>query len=390
MKRVVIGILAFFLFCLPSLASAAPMIMICNSTGGEKISFYTNDTMYVISNTNLTTGTATIKFFIATHTTWYGGTNLTAVAVISKSISTNSSGHVPVTVLWSPTLTVGTYDLIADMNNSGTFDSGDYIYNSTGNGTSVIALPVPTLTITKLATSPPNHYWYVETNGSQKNVMLHTSLTTGSLDGVNVNSITLAASGTGNDKNGISFVAVYSDMDGDGIVDQGESLLGYGQYMRDDGIVILGTSNNINMPGNSSMNVTFVYGMTNSSGSVNGSTYSFQLSSIDAIGINTGARVNVIGIPVDSAVKTVYLAPGATTTTTTTQPTNATTTTSTTISNTTTTTIPAAEVKYLIIGLAVAAVAVSILVTLYYYFFLRPPKPVVEAPQPEVKVFKLS
>jgi len=373
MRKVLIGVLfIFFLSVFSNLAEAS--IFTCNSTGVEKTSFYSNETVYVTSNTSITASAASIKFYVATHRTWSVGTNLTTTATISTYVSTNSSGYVPTTLLWSPMLTVGTYDLIADVNNNATFDAGDQLYNGTGNGFSVLQQLMPALTIIKGAKSPPDHNWHVDLNGSQKNVMLQINLTAGSYDAVKVNSFALLASGTGDDKNGISLVTLYYDANANGIYDEGDSLFGFGQYLMDDGVATINTDNKLTIPANSTVTLIFVYTMSNTSGSATGNTYSFQLASVDGVGANTGAAARVSGL-LSSAITTVYSSSATTTSTTviasstTTQP------------IATTTTAPQGETKDLFVGLSVAGFAVAAILVLVYYFFLRPPQPYHYTPQ---------
>jgi len=362
MKGLLIGSIVFLLLSLPPLATAAS-IFTSNSSGGETTNFYSNDTVYVASSANISATTSTIRFYIATHRSWSTGANLTTSSIFSRNITTNSSGHVPVTLLWSPTLTVGVFDLIADVNWNGTFDSEDQLYSAAGGGFAVFEPPVPSLNITKGVKSPSNHDWHVETNGSQKNVMLQINITASSYDSVKVTSFALTAYGTGDEKTGVSLVAIYLD-DGNGSYDQTDSIIGYGQYLRDDGIVSFDTTNRLMVNANASIALIFVYTMTNSSGSAAGSTYSFQLVSADAIGTNTGIRATVTGLPIVSAVKTVYAAEATTTTT-------APATTTTQVAVTTTTTAPKEETKDLIVGLAIAGFVVVAILTLAYFFVLK-------------------
>lgn len=375
MRKVLIGVLfIFFLSVFSNLAEAS--IFTCNSTGVEKTSFYSNESVYVTSNTSITTNATSVKFYIATHRTWSAGANLTTAANISIYVSTNSTGHVPITLLWSPTLIIGTYDVIADVNNNSTFDAEDQLYTGTGSGFSVLQQLAPTLVIIKGAKSPPDHDWHVELNGSQKNVMLQINLTAGSYDAVKVNSFALLASGSGDDKNGIHLVALYYDANGNGIYDEGDSLFGFGQYSIDDGVATIDTDNKLTIAASSTVTLIFVYTMTNSSGSATGSTYVFQLASIDGVGVNTGTVAKVSGL-LYSAVKTVY----SSASTTTTISANTTTSPTTTEPIATTTTVPENETKDLFVGLSVAGVAVAVILVFVYYFFLRPPQPYHYTPQ---------
>jgi len=365
MKRL-IAVLVFFLLSVPALGIAVP-ILTSDSAGTEKTYFYINDTIYVTSSTNITTTATSVMFYITNHTTWSSQMNLTTLSVTNKTLSTNSSGHVTPQSFWSPTRT-GNFDLIADMNGNGTFDSNDYIYNGTGGGFPVAEQPVPRLTVSKGANSPADHNWYIDSSTSQKNVMLQIKLAAGSYDAVRVTSLSLLATGTGDDKNDISLVMVYSDDNGNGIYDQNEPIVAYGRYSVDEGVSNLDTADKLVINANSNVSVIFVYNMANASGSSSGKTYSFRLVSISAVGVNTGVAATVSGTPIDSAIKTVYSA--GTTTTTTVAPTT------TTTIPTTTTTAQAGETGELMLGLSITGFIVVVIVVLVYFFLLRPKKQV--------------
>jgi len=361
--------LIFFLIFLSSFSTALASIYTCDRNGIEKTSFYSNESVYVASDVNITNESKAIKFYVASHRTWSFGTNLTQASNFSKNINTNSSGYVPVSLLWSSPSSLGKYDLIADVNGNGTYDSGDLLYNASGDGFSVLEELVPSLTVSKGENSPPNHNWYEE-NVSLTNSMLQVILKAGSYEGVNVNTLVVAASGTGDDKAGVHYVGVCLDSDKDGECGWGEKIVGMGQYNRDDGILSIGTRNELSIAPNSSIALVFFYMMRNSSGSYEGKTYSFQLVMIDAFGETSGNKAKVSGLPISSAVKTVYSQAALTTTTSTTS-----TSTTTTMPITTTTTISKEEEDKtnLFVGLAVATFAAVAIITIFYFFFLRPP-----------------
>jgi hypothetical protein len=361
--------LIFFLIFLSSFSTALASIYTCDRNGTEKTSFYLNESVYVASDVNITNESKTIKFYVASHRTWSFGTNLTQASNFSKNINTNSSGYVPVSLLWSSPLILGNYDLIADVNENGTYDSGDLLYNASGDGFSVLEEPVPSLTVLKGENSPSDHNWYEE-NQSLQNSMLQVVLKAGSYEGVNVNNFVITALGTGDDRTGVYYVGVCLDSNKDGECGWGEEIVGTGQYNRDDGILSIDTKNKLSIAPNSSITLVFFYMMRNSSGSSEGKTYSFQLVMIDAFGETSGNKAKVSGLPISSAVKTVYSQAAETTTTSTTS-----TSTTTTIPITTTTTISKEEEDRtnLFVGLAVATFAAIAIITIFYFFFLRPP-----------------
>jgi hypothetical protein len=367
MKRFVALIFSFIF--LSSFSTALASIYTCDRNGAEKTSFYSNESVYIASDINITNESKTIKFYVASHRTWSSGTNLTQASNFSKSINTNSSGYVPVSLLWSSPLSTGNYDLIADVNGNETYDSEDLLYDAAGDGFSVLEELVPSLTVSKGENSPSDHNWYEE-NVSLTNSMLQVILKAGSYEGVNVNALHISASGSGDDKASVHYVAVCLDSDKDGKCSWGEEIVGMDQYNRDDGILSIDTRNKLSIGPNSSITLVFFYKMRNSSGSYEGKTYEFQLVMIDAFGETSGNRAKVSGLPISSAVKTVYSQAALTTTTSTTS-----TSTTTTIPITTTTTIPKEEEDRtnLFVGLAVATFLAIAIITIFYFFFLRPP-----------------
>lgn len=356
------------IFFSSSFSPALASIFTCDSTGNEKTSFYTNETVYIRSITNITNESKRIKFYIATHRSWSLGINLTEASNFSKTITTNSSGHVPITLLWSPSLIVGNYDVIADVNNNATFDPEDLLYNGTGDGFSVIEEPKPKLTISKGEKSPGDHELY-ENNVSLPNVMLQVKLQAGTYEDVSLESFYISAFGSGDDKNGIKYVVVCVDNDEDGNCEFGENIVGLAQYMRDDGIAKINLKNLI-IARNSTLTLVFYYLMRNDTGSYEGKTYSFELFMIEALGLVTHNRAIVEGLPIKSATKTVYFGVAPTTTSTT------------STTSTTTTTIPLSlepkeeESINLFVGVGVAIFTAVAIITIFYFFFLRTPQQV--------------
>ena len=97
-----------------------------DSAGNLKSTFSTSDSFYVRgqdfpSNTN-----ATIYLIPD------GESALPANAVASVSATTSSTGGLPVTLAWSPTITSGHYDIWVDANQNQVFDAGDVCNNQAG------------------------------------------------------------------------------------------------------------------------------------------------------------------------------------------------------------------------------------------------------------------
>ncbi|MEM5866712.1 MAG: hypothetical protein QXG39_02215 [Candidatus Aenigmatarchaeota archaeon] len=360
-KSIFMFSLLIFFLCGSGVVCA--FIYTCDSEGLEKINFYTNETVYVASSSNITNESKTFKFYVLRHGEVELGVNLTSKAIILKDVTTNSSGFVTLNVLWSQPVE-GNYDLVVDMNDNQTFDSEDLIYDAEGEGFFVLEEPVPVLTISKGENSPEDHEWHKDMK--QENEMLQIKIETGSYEDVEIKSFVLFGKGEGDDKNGIKYVVACEDKDGSGICEFGEKIIGSGKFTKDDGIVVISPGENFYIPANSSFYVVFYYVM-NKSSSFEG-TYGFELGFVDASGVISKKKAVLNGLPINSAVKNVVSRIETQTTTTST--------TTTTLPQTTTTLPQTREEEEkkinFIIGLALAGFAVVVILLIFYFFFLKP------------------
>ena len=98
-----------------------------DSAGNSKSAFNMSDNVYVRGQ----------DFPADTDVTIYlipdGAEALLANAVANASTTTNSTGGLPVTLVWSQPLTLGEYDIWVDVNRNASFDSGD-VWNSQSIG----------------------------------------------------------------------------------------------------------------------------------------------------------------------------------------------------------------------------------------------------------------
>ena len=368
MKKILFtfGIIFFTLFA----NSTQAQLVSCNSTGSEINTFYANETIYVKSTANITVNETSVDIYIvANNNSWINGSSLTDVSGGKKTNTTNSTGYLEIIKIWSPTLNVGLYDIVVDVDKNGLYNSTmDYVDSLTTTGFEVLTTPVPTLALSLGPNNPSNHNWNL--GNYSYNTMLQLKLVTGLYEDIKITSMSLAAGGTGNDKDGVQIIYLFSDDNGNSAFDQGENILSFGQYGRDDGLLMLNIENGYTIAANKTSYIIMVYTMTNSSS--NGNTYSFQIASLTAEGVGSGLKVTPTGFPINSAVKTVV---GATTTTTTVE------TTTTLVSSTTTTTIPTTTttsppssplgIDWIYIILIAGLVPVAILVIVLAYLFFK-------------------
>jgi len=291
--------LALFLSGAVRSASAAE-IWACNSTGSSTDSFYDNGTVYLTS-TNITSTTQQIRIYIVSNNdSWVDGTMLSDASTGYRELSTNSSGLIPITAIWTRPR-IGKYDVVADINRDGVYNSSiDFVDNVSVVGFDVTAAPKPTLTIAVGSASPASHEWNLATDTGY-NVMLQFNATASSIQSVSIYTLFLTASGTGDEKTDVRVVYLVADSNNNGVYDTGETMLGYKSYSRDDGVVDFDIANGYGIPANSSRAFLIAYEMKN--GAV-GSTYKFDIVSITA-NSSIGENAVIYGLPLGSAIKTI-------------------------------------------------------------------------------------
>jgi hypothetical protein len=319
--------------CVCVRAAAAADVWATNATGAVKESFYSNETVYVAS-TSMSSGVRAVRVYI-THdsNSWVTGTTLADVRASGyTTLSTNATGHIVATALWT-TPTVGVYDIVVDNNTDGVFNfTIDLIDSAAATGFSVVATPKPTLSLAAGTKNPAARNWPLD--NQSHDTMLHFNLTAGAAQGVVMRSLAVAASGTGNDLADISVVQFLEDVNNNGLYNSGETVLGYGAYTRDNGVISFEMADGYELAAGASRAFLIVYDMK--AGAL-GSTYSVDVMAISADGTATLEAATVSGLPMKSAMKT--LGELAASTTTTTVPA----TTTTAAAESTTTTLPGSD-----------------------------------------------
>jgi len=289
-----------FLFLLVNSANAQT-IWSSNATGSEKNLFYSNESVYVTSR-NISTTTITVDIYVVNDSNaWINNTVLTSYGVSATgTVTTNASGYIEPTLIWSSLIT-GSYDIVVDVNRDGNYTSNvDYVDNLTVAGFTVVAVPVPTLTFSVGPKSPSDHIWNVSSTGD--NVMLQLKVKADN-ENVKINSFDMTASGSGDDKTGISLIRLTLDDNNNGIYESNETLLGYGKFNNDNGVLILSIGNGYTIPTGATTYFLFLYTMSSSVSA--GNNFSFQILSSSAVGASSGKTAKLGGLPINSAVKTI-------------------------------------------------------------------------------------
>lgn len=337
--------------------------------GTEKTSFFTNESVYLApSTTNITWNSTTVRAYVVTDSnSWTNQSSLTDVTGNYKPLTTNSSGFLDsVTSLWAPTTIAGNYDVVIDVNDNGIYDSGiDYVFDSSVIGFQINPIPGPTLAFAVGGNNTADHTYTIPSN-STDNVMLQFKVTAGNAEAVYLNTVSLLASGTGNDVNGISYVKLVADSNGNGIIDQDESTpIVFDQYQHDNGVI------QFNIPGsgfliqpNTTVNFLVVYSMTKSS--KNGDTYSFQVPGATGTGATSGMSAKISGLSINSAITTISLAGAVTTTTTTTSTSSSTSSSSSSTSTVTVKSNNQPNYFWIYVGAAVSASIVIVILVFYF------------------------
>lgn len=168
-------------------------------------------------------------------------------------------------------------------------------------------VPVGTLTV-KENIDIPDHFWW-RGDPDPDNEMASLLGVADAVEGVFWNTITLTASGSGNDATDISAVNVWSDNDNDGKVTAADTLLGTGVYPVDDGTVTIALAPPPLIPAGGVVPIVVSYTMAPTAPV--GASYQFTVSGASGTGQTSGASVPVVINPagLSSARKYVGLKP---------------------------------------------------------------------------------
>ncbi len=156
--------------------------------------------------------------------------------------------------------------------------------------------------------NPTAHTWfYNESSTDIWNELSQIRITNDGSEDITLFTITLKASGSGNDATDINKIEIYADLNNDGSVDAGDIKIGAGQpaYDQDNGQSTIGLNYNV-QKGDTKI-FLIVYVMKPAAPA--GATYEFTVTNIKAIGRATGALFSVKGLPITSATKTIVNPP---------------------------------------------------------------------------------
>lgn len=95
----------------------------CNSAGAKKDSFDLSETVYV--NGSGYSPSTTYDIYVVNDVSWSDGMTIPGrVSDTAPTVTSGPLGHIPITNVWNPSLTIGKYDIVVDVNGNGVYDAG--------------------------------------------------------------------------------------------------------------------------------------------------------------------------------------------------------------------------------------------------------------------------
>jgi hypothetical protein len=107
------------------LEESPPLVTVesCDQAGGRKDSFNSDETLYVNGNGFLPS--TSYDLYIVVDTRWIDGfTFPKRIPGTAETVSSDFSGIISPTAVWSPPLTTGKYDIVIDVNRNGHYEEG--------------------------------------------------------------------------------------------------------------------------------------------------------------------------------------------------------------------------------------------------------------------------
>lgn len=303
LRRMILAVLCFFVTISVSIPESMAEIVVCDSNGTTKETFYVNETIYMIGNVSRYSANLE-AYLVADKNDWVNGTSFEGLSLNYWIVTTTPTGDVPLQEVSVPG--PGSYDVAIDVDENNIFNTSIDVVDSLSTvGFQVIETPKPVLTVSHSTQHPSDHSVDL-TNMSEHNLMMQMNLSA-SVDDVAIDTFSLLASGSGNDKDDIKVVYLILDSDSDGIYDVGiDGYLAYSYYMKDDGIILLDPEPDIVVPLEHDITLMVSYTMGNT-GQVD-EEYLFNLISADAYPKHVDETVQYSGFPLKSATKKISVA----------------------------------------------------------------------------------
>ena len=264
------------------------------STGYEKNSFTTLDDVYVKSNVICEPAPSQVDVYIVENSDqWVDGTDLVDASGAFEGITLRDA-KIPLTKIWdSPK--AGVYDIVVDCNKDGKYNSREPVDNFYREGFAVTAIAGMGKAEVG-ATNPGNHTWMYDpedTNFVSEVLQLKLSS-----DGENVElkNITIRATGSGDDAQ-IDKLEIYADENANGIVDEGEGVIGDSQpaYFANDATMTLSLEAVLNAGTPESILIVYTMKQTTPKGE-----FVSVVESVSGLGEDSKKAIAFSGLPITS------------------------------------------------------------------------------------------
>ena len=167
---------------------------------------------------------------------------------------------------------------------------------------------LPSASVSLGIKNPTAHTWfYNESSADLWNELAQIRIANDGAEDITLFTITLKASGSGNDATDINKIEIYADLNNDGSVGAGDIKIGAAQpaYNQDNGQTTIGLNYNIQKGDTKVFLVAYVM----KPAAPAGATYEFTVTNIKAVGKTTGSLFSINGLPITSATKTIVTPP---------------------------------------------------------------------------------
>lgn len=289
------------LFFAPFLAYAAVSddVTVADSTGAVRETFVNDEDIYVGGDCVLAADDRVDVYIVANRSSWKDETVIEDVSESVESIEIAEDGDVPRQRVWRQKTSVGEYDIVLDARGNGRFDededcvtSGSFNIIVSGDGV-----------VSAGSKNPDEDFrWWIE-KGPTEVVMVQMRLRATDEEDLRITSFEIDVSGTGNERNNLTAIAIAEDKNGDAIYQHGkDSIWGTGTYKGVSRTITVPVD--VTMSAGSTRTVIVVYVMGEDLRT--GDTFIATLKKITAEGLLSEASITFDNASLRSVMMDVY------------------------------------------------------------------------------------
>lgn len=286
---VLFGVLSFA--ALPS-AYAAGDINAVDSNGRVFDTYLVEQDIYVSGNCASAADTYVEAFVVDHRSSWKDDTVLVDRSDSIETLYVDNEGEVTLTRVWPSRLETGEYDIVLNLDDDNEFDEEEdcvtdkFQVINRGAGSASVG-----------NRSPDEDFEWSVRVGNPFVVLLQIRLRAEDLEDLTLTSITLDASGTGDDRKTLLDVIVAEDRGNDGRYEEGrDTILGSGTYKRDNDDLELDLDYTIQAGDTKHILVVYLMGKDLR----DDKTYSVEVRRIEAEGVLSGDDMLFSGLPIES------------------------------------------------------------------------------------------